>query len=182
MNILDVAMGTGLVAREAMKLVGPTGRVTGVDPSAGMLKQARQSINATMVVGVGQAIPFADASFDFVSLGYALRHLPDLNIAFSEFFRVLKPGGKVCILEISRPKARHRRALLKLYFKVVLPVLSRIIRTRPETRRLWTYYWETIDQCVPPETVIAALGAAGFRSETRILSLGLFSEFSAVKE
>lgn len=181
MNVLDVAMGTGLVAREAMRLVGDTGRVIGVDPSPGMLKQARQSIKATAVVGVGQAIPFADASFDFVSMGYALRHLPDLNTAFAEFFRVLKPGGRVCILEISRPKRRHRRALLALYFKGILPVLSRLIRTRPETRKLWTYYWETIDQCVPPETVLTALTAAGFKSEKRILSLGLFSEFSATK-
>jgi len=181
MQVLDVAMGTGLVGREATTLVGEKGRVIGVDPSPGMLKQARQSFNATAVVGVGQAIPFADESFDFVSMGYALRHLPDLNAAFSEFYRVLKPGGRVCILEISRPQRRHRRALLKIYFKGLLPLLSRIIRTRPQTRKLWTYYWETIDQCVPPETVLAALKASGFKSEKRILSLGLFSEFSATK-
>jgi len=181
MKMLDVAMGTGLVAREAMRLVGPTGKVIGVDPSAGMLKQARAALNATAVVGVGQSIPFADGAFDFVSMGYALRHLPDLHPAFCEFHRVLKPGGRVCILEISRPTGRISRMAMAVYFRAVLPVLARLVRTKPATRELWIYYWDTIDQCVPPETVLAALQQAGFATVKRTRQLGIFSEFVAMK-
>ncbi len=182
MKMLDVAMGTGLVAREAMRLVGQTGKVIGVDPSAGMLKQARAALNATAVVGVGQSIPFVSGSFDFVSMGYALRHLPDLHTAFGEFHRVLKPGGRVCILEISRPAGRFSRMMMAVYFRAVLPVLARVVRTQPATRELWVYYWDTIDQCVPPETVVAALKHAGFGTVSRNRQLGIFSEFVAVKD
>jgi demethylmenaquinone methyltransferase / 2-methoxy-6-polyprenyl-1,4-benzoquinol methylase len=186
MKVLDVAMGTGLVAREAMTLVGPTGRVIGVDPSPGMLGQARAALGggangATAVVGVGQSIPFADESFDFVSMGYALRHLPDLRTAFAEFHRVLKPGGKACVLEISRPSGRVGRAAMGMYFRAVLPALGRVMRTKARTRYLWTYYWETIDQCVPPDVVLTALREAGFAKAERNVSLGMFSEFVATK-
>jgi demethylmenaquinone methyltransferase/2-methoxy-6-polyprenyl-1,4-benzoquinol methylase len=181
MKVLDVAMGTGLVAREAMTLVGPAGRVIGVDPSPGMLAQARAALDATAVVGVGQSIPFADESFDFVSMGYALRHLPDLRVAFGEFFRVLKPGGRACVLEISRPSGPVGRAMMGMYFRAVLPALGRVMRTKARTRYLWTYYWETIDRCVPPDVVLSALRDAGFARAERNVSLGMFSEFVAVK-
>jgi demethylmenaquinone methyltransferase/2-methoxy-6-polyprenyl-1,4-benzoquinol methylase len=182
MNVLDVAMGTGLVAREAMRVVGDRGRVVGVDPSAGMLREAIATIaGARAVVGVGQAIPFANDAFDFVSMGYALRHLPDLRPAFAEFHRVLKPGGRACILEISRPTGGASRWMMGAYFRGVLPTLARVIRTKPQTRHLWTYYWETIDQCVPPDTVLAAMRDAGFRNVRRNLSLGMFSEFVGEK-
>jgi demethylmenaquinone methyltransferase/2-methoxy-6-polyprenyl-1,4-benzoquinol methylase len=181
MRVLDVAMGTGLVAREALGVVGDGGRVIGVDPSVGMLHEARSSIHASAVVGVGQSVPFADNAFDFVSMGYALRHLPDLRAAFSEFHRVLRPGGQVCILEISRPAGQLSRQLMGAYFRILLPTLSRVLDTRPQTRHLWTYYWETIDQCVPPDKVLNALTEAGFIKATRNLSLGMFSEFVAEK-
>jgi demethylmenaquinone methyltransferase/2-methoxy-6-polyprenyl-1,4-benzoquinol methylase len=181
MKVLDVAMGTGLVAREAMGIVGKAGRVVGVDPSVGMLRQARAAIRASAVVGVGQSIPFAEGSFDFISMGYALRHLPDLRPAFSEFHRVLRPGGRVCILEISRPAGRVGRQLMSAYFRLLLPSLSRILDTRPKTRHLWKYYWETIDQCVAPQRVLDALADAGFTMPKRNLSLGMFSEFVAIK-
>jgi demethylmenaquinone methyltransferase/2-methoxy-6-polyprenyl-1,4-benzoquinol methylase len=181
MQVLDVAMGTGLVAREAIGIVGDRGRVIGVDPSPGMLAQARAALNATAVVGVGQSIPFASDAFDFVSMGYALRHLPDLRAAFAEFYRVLKPGGRACILEISRPTGRLSRLAMGAYFRGVLPVLARVVRTRPATRELWTYYWETIDGCVPPDAVVAALREAGFQIVSRHRNLGIFSEFVAVK-
>ena len=181
MRVLDVAVGTGLVAREGVLITGDPKLVLGVDPSLGMITEARKTVPISIARGVAEELPVADEKFDFLSMGYALRHLSDLTPAFREFHRVLKPGGRVCILEISRPKARHRRAVLKIYFKGLLPLLSLILRTRPQTRKLWTYYWETIDGCVPPETVLAALKAAGFKSEKRILSLGLFSEFIATK-
>src|SRR5688572_32581148 len=98
MKVLDVATGTGLVAREALAIVGAQGSVTGLDPSAGMLEQAR-TLAFSIVRGHGERLPFGPASFDFVSMGYALRHVSDLPALFGEMKRVLRPGGTACVLE-----------------------------------------------------------------------------------
>ena len=98
MHVLDVATGTGLVAREAMAIIGPEGTVVGLDPSAGMLAEAHRLLPMRLVRGRGERLPLRDASFDFVSMGFALRHVTDLNALFGEFHRVLKPGGSLCVL------------------------------------------------------------------------------------
>lgn len=180
-TVLDVAIGTGLVAREAKRIVGDAGRVIGLDPSAGMIAQAMATLDLPAVMGVGEQLPFADGSVDFISMGYALRHLSDLTKAFSEFARVLKPGGRICLLEIARPKNAIGRRMMELYFRGVLPILSRVVSTQPQTKQLWIYYWETIDQCVPAETVLAALTAAGLSSPKRVTELGMFAEYTATK-
>lgn len=181
MRILDVAMGTGLVAREAAAIVGDASLVLGVDPSAGMLGEARRTLGVSAVMGVGEALPVGDATFDFVSMGYALRHLPDLGAAFGEFSRVLKPGGRVCVLEISRPRGIVGRAALAVYFRGALPMLSRIIGTSAQTRLLWRYYWQTIDACVEPAVVLRSLSDAGFTDATRRVQFGTFSTFVATR-
>lgn len=178
MRVLDVAMGTGLVAREAATLAGDPSLVLGVDPSFGMLSQARQTVpGVAAVLGVGESLPVADASVDFVSMGYALRHLPDLRTTFAEFARAVRPGGKVCILEISRPAGAVGRRVLDIYFRAVLPALARVVGSSTQTRELWKYYWKTIDLCVPPDQVMAALRDAGFRDVDRKVDLGIFSAF-----
>jgi demethylmenaquinone methyltransferase/2-methoxy-6-polyprenyl-1,4-benzoquinol methylase len=181
MRVLDVAMGTGLVAREAANLVGPTGRVIGVDPSDGMLGQAKSLGSVRAIQGQGEMLPLADEQFDLVSMGYALRHLADLRTTFAEFRRVLRPGGRVCILEITRPRGAPARWAFEAYFRCILPTASRVLGTKPRTRTLWHYYWETIEHCVPPATVIEALERAGFTDVRRNVSLGLFSEYVATR-
>src|SRR2546421_5057700 len=79
MNTLDIAVGTGLVAREEIRLTGNPNLVIGIDPSIGMMRQAVQSLGISAILGIGEQIPIASAQFDFLSLGYALRHLADLN-------------------------------------------------------------------------------------------------------
>ena len=127
MRVVDIGVGTGLVAREAVKLVGDPALVVGVDPSPGMMSQAHLP-GVQLVEGRAEAIPFPDASFDFLSMGYALRHIGDLSAAFSEFHRVLKPGGRLCLLEITKPEHAWSQALLKAYMRGVVPVLARLIR------------------------------------------------------
>ena len=90
MRVLDVGTGTGLVAREAVAIVGDPTLVTGVDPSPGMLGAAHLPAGVELKVGGAESIPAATASADFVSMGFALRHVPDLTPAFAEFFRVLR--------------------------------------------------------------------------------------------
>ncbi|MBT2327059.1 class I SAM-dependent methyltransferase [Variovorax paradoxus] len=178
-QVIDVGIGTGLVAREALALIGPGGRLTGVDPSAGMLKQvALQGVQ--LCAGRAEALPCADGTADFLSMGYALRHLSDVRAAFAEFHRVLRPGGRLLVLEITRPASRIGTALLRGYMRTVVPVIARLAAKQRTTPELWRFYWDTIEACIPPATVIAALEAAGFTQVQRHVELGIFSEYTAV--
>ncbi len=183
MRVLDVATGTGLVAREAARLAGDPRLVIGVDPSAGMIGQAGQRLPIRLIRARAEQLPFPDASFDFLSMGYALRHVADLTATFREYRRVLKPGGIACVLELTRPKGAIRQALLRAYMKGLIPCLSRIAtpdrENRAGTTLLWHYYWETIESCVEPETVMSAMSQAGFAHVGRRVRLGLFSDFVA---
>src|SRR5262245_57959998 len=91
MRLLDVATGTGLVAGGAVEILRDPHGVVGVDPSAGMLREARAALSVPLVRGRGEALPFRDGTFDMLSMGFALRHVPDLELAFAEYRRVLKP-------------------------------------------------------------------------------------------
>jgi demethylmenaquinone methyltransferase/2-methoxy-6-polyprenyl-1,4-benzoquinol methylase len=177
-RVLDVATGTGLVAREAVAIVGDARRVVGLDPSPGMLREARRLLGIPATLGAGEALPCRDASVDFLSMGYALRHLADLTVTFREFLRVLRPGGTVLVLELTRPPSRFHRAFLRLYIKGVIPVLSRLTTRNRDAALLWRYFWDTIEVCVPPERIMAALTDAGFADVKRELVLGMFSEYT----
>jgi len=177
MRVLDVAVGTGLVAREAARIVGDHGSVTGVDPSAGMMSASAAGL--TLVRGRAEALPFATGAFDFLTLGFALRHLSDLDRVFGEFHRVLKPGGRLLVLEITRPEGRVATALLKAYLRGVVPWVARLVGRNRETPALYRYYWDTIEACVSPAQVMASIAAAGFAGVRRGLALRIFSEYGA---
>jgi demethylmenaquinone methyltransferase / 2-methoxy-6-polyprenyl-1,4-benzoquinol methylase len=179
MQVIDVGTGTGLVAREAARLVGPRGSVLGVDPSAAMLANARATAGVRLTLGCAESIPAPDASADFLCLGYALRHISDLSVAFQEFRRVLRPGGRLCLLEITRPENRWRRALLKTYMRTLVPWAARVLAREPDTPLLMRYYWDTIEACIAPPRIVAALDAAGFAEVTRRVELGIFSQYCA---
>ena len=181
MRVLDVAMGTGLVTREAMALVGASGQVIGLDPSIGMVSEAKRTLSLDVVLGRGELLPLQSQTFDFLSMGYALRHVNDIDAAAREYFRVLKPGGRVCLLEITRPRSHVALFALRVYMKGVVPLLTRLLTRRAETVKLMEYYWDTIAACVPPETILAALKRAGFSTVRRHTELGIFSEYVGVK-
>jgi demethylmenaquinone methyltransferase/2-methoxy-6-polyprenyl-1,4-benzoquinol methylase len=181
MRVLDVACGTGLVTREELAVVGAGGAVVGLDPSAGMLSQARRSLPITAVMGLGESLPVREGSVAFLSMGYALRHLSDLVAAFREFHRVLRPGGTVCILELTPPRHPVTRSLLRLYVRGVIPVLARFTARHGETSLLWRYFWDTMDACVPPDVVMEALRSAGFEDVRRFVEIKLFSEYTGRK-
>lgn len=181
LRVLDVACGTGLVAVEAARILGGAENITCLDPSEGMLAEARKKLAATFVLGRAEEMPFPAESFDFLTMGYALRHVTSLEETFREYHRVLRPGGKVLILEVTKPSGRLGRALFYLYFGRIYPALTQLFTRSREARDMMKYYWETMDACVPPEVVLQALQAAGFREVQRLPMLGLFSEYSAVK-
>ncbi len=178
MRVVDVGTGTGLVAAEAVRLCGDAALVTGIDPSPGMLAHARLPDGVRLLEGRAESIPLPDGCADFVSMGYALRHLSDLSAAFREFRRVLVPGGRVCVLEITRPEGRLATLLLRAYMRGVVPALSRVVSRSPEMPRLMRYYWDTIEACVPPHRVLETLCAAGFTGVSRHVEARLFSEYT----
>lgn len=179
-EVLDVGIGTGLVAREALALIGPQGRVVGVDPSPGMMGEVALP-GVELVCGRAEALPRESAGSDFVSMGYALRHITDVSAAFAEFHRVLRPGGRLLVLEITKPSGRIGAAVLKTYMRAVVPMIAAVVSRQRDTAELWRYYWDTIESCIPPESVLAALRAAGFENVQRHVELGIFSEYTAVK-
>lgn len=179
-QVLDVGVGTGLVAREALGIIGSGGGLIGVDPSAGMMRQVDLP-GVELREGRAEALPVEDSSRDFVSMGYALRHIDDVAAAFAEFHRVLRPGGRLLVLEISKPASGLGTALLKGYMRAVVPLIARVVARRRDTAHLWRYYWDTIEACIPPAQVQEALRAAGFMQVDRYVELGIFSEYRAVK-
>jgi demethylmenaquinone methyltransferase / 2-methoxy-6-polyprenyl-1,4-benzoquinol methylase len=182
MRALDVGCGTGVLAAHAERIVGAggaAGSVVALDPSLGMLRQAGRRGVARRVRALGEALPFASGRFDFLSMGYALRHVADLRAAFAEYRRVLQPGGKVLLLEITRPEGRLAFRAAKLFLGGLVPRLARL-RGGAGPRRLMEYYWDTIEHCVPPATILAALEEAGFAGAARRVQYGMLSEYSAV--
>jgi len=178
MKVVDVGCGTGLLAREALAVVGAAGALTGVDPSPGMMREAKVP-GAAFVEGRAEKIPLPDGASDFLSMGYALRHIDDVEVAFAEFRRVLRPGGRLVILEITRPAGAFGRFMLRLYMRAFVPLVARLLARRAETPRLFRYYWDTIDACIAPPQVLAALQRAGFVDVKRHVELGIFSEYTA---
>lgn len=181
MRLLDVATGTGLVARSAVQILGDPAAVVGLDPSAGMLREARKALRSPLVQGRAEDLPFDDGCFDVVSVGYALRHVADLGVAFRECLRVLKPGGRLVVLEITRPRSAVSRGLVRLYFQAVLPVIMRVSTGSVEAGRLTRYYWDTIAECVPPDTIMAVMRSSGLAAVERRVLGGILSEYVARK-
>jgi len=177
-RMLDVAIGTGLVAREGLRILGRREAVTGLDLSEGMLAEARRGLAIPLIRARAEALPLADASFDFLSMGYALRHVPDLGAAFAEYRRVLRPGGRLLLLEIGRPDSPLAYRAARFYLGRVVPALSRL-SGGPRAGLMMRYYWDTIDACVPPATILAALAGAGFAAPRCETQLGLFRAYTA---
>lgn len=177
-RLLDLATGTGVVARAATEL---TDSIVGSDASIGMLRAGRPKHRLPLVQNVGERLPFRDRSFDMVTIGFALRHFADLHILFAELFRVLSPGGRVLILEITPPRSRAGSALLRFHLNRVVPTLARLRSRNAEAEKLMHYYWDTIRACVPPQTILDALGEAGFENPKRHVELGTFSEYTATR-
>lgn len=182
MQVLDVACGPGLVTQCALDLVGPLGLVIGLDPSIGMLREAQKSPCRNFVRGVGERLPFPDQSFDFLSMGYALRHVADLKEAFAEYHRVLKPGGIVLLLEISRPRSSALLVLSRFYIKTVLGKVFSAATHNRDMQTLMGYWWDTTEYCVPPETILNVLREVGFADcSLKEWWSGVLRDYRAVK-
>lgn len=181
MRLLDVATGTGLAAQAALDLGIKPRDIVGLDPSAGMLRENQKRRSIPLIQGLGEHLPFPNNTFDFISMGYALRHVEDLIALFCEFNRVLKPTGRVLIMEISRPNSPRAFALGQWYMNRFLPRVLRLFTRNPDAGRLMQFYWATIAECVPPETIMESLSAAGLTEVARKRTGSMLSDYSAIK-
>lgn len=130
---LDVCCGTGMLALEMARVVGPGGKVTGLDFCENMLARAVQNIEKTpcggvisLVKGNAAGLPFEDNSFDCAIIGFALRNVPDIAKTIREMARVVRPGGKVVSLELSKPSAPVFKQAYYLYFNRIVPMLGKL--------------------------------------------------------
>jgi demethylmenaquinone methyltransferase/2-methoxy-6-polyprenyl-1,4-benzoquinol methylase len=180
-RVLDVAVGTGLVAREALRITGSGGFVAGLDLSAAMLREAQHSLPISLVQGRAEQLPLAADSLNFLAMGYGLRHVAELGTVFREYRRVLCPGGTVLLLEIGAPSTPGRRFVARLLLGRVVPFLCRWTTRAAETRLLMRYYWDTIENCVPAATIIEALRDAGFEDVACRTEFDLFRAYCGHK-
>lgn len=182
MQMLDVACGPALMAQWARDIVGPSGSVIGLDPSIGMLREAQKGPCDKLVQGVGERLPFPDASFDFLSMGYALRHVSDLTETFLEYRRVLRPGGIVLLLDVGRPRSPLLLSLSRFYIKTVLGSVFAASTGNRDMKTLMEYWWDTTEYCVPSETILTTLKEVGFTDcSSHELFNGLLRDYRAVK-
>lgn len=180
-RLLDIATGTGVVARAALTITGSTNDIIGMDPSVGMLLAGREKERFPLVEAGSEHLPFRDASFDMITIGFALRHFADLDAVFRDCRRVLRPGGRILILEITAPASRVARAFLGAYMGCIVPALATLITRRRKVGRMLAYYWATTRDCVRPNVILDALRDAGFGDVKRHAELWMFSEYSATR-
>lgn len=179
MKLLDLASGTGVVARAAIEVTQDPRAVLGMDASYGMLRSGRSANRK--VQAPAERLPLRDAAFDRISIGFALRHFADLSVVFSECRRVLRPGGKLLVLEITAPESRVARAFLGAYMGHFAPAVIRVRTRSARTAELFRYYWETTRDCVRPEVIVEAMRDAGFENVQRNIALGIFSEYTGTR-
>lgn len=177
--LLDVGCGTGLLAHAALSVVGEGGSVTAIDPSRAMIDRARRRGISSVRLGVAESLPFADASFDVITMGYALRHVSDIDRAFGEFRRVLRPGGRVLLLEQTPPGSRLGRMFFRAYMARFVPALTRVVTGSADAQELMAYYWRTIEACVAPAAILESLRRTGFEEVRRHVEKAAFSEYTA---
>ena len=179
MKLLDIATGTGVVARPAVQILGNASAVVGMDASIGMLLAGHTG--NPKVQAPAELLPVRDESVDRVTIGFALRHFADLRAVFAECRRVLRPGGRLLVLEITAPESRVARAFLGAYMGRFAPLVIRLRTRSPRTAELFRYYWETTRDCVRPEVILEAMREAGLDEPQRSVELGIFSEYSATR-
>jgi len=163
--ILDLAGGTGDLALKFARQVGPQGHVVLADINAAMLEQGRRRLvdagiagNLTIAQVDAEDLPFDDSSFDRITMAFGLRNVTDKEAALKSMFRVLKPGGKVLILEFSQPSKSVKPAY-DLYSFKILPLLGKIVAKDEES---YQYLAESIRMHPDQESLLAMMNDAGF--------------------
>lgn len=176
LNVLDVACGTGDFTIEIARKVPQGSTVVGVDISDGMIavgleKLAKLGIDAALEVADCEALPYEDNTFDRISVGFGVRNFEHLELGLSEMYRVLAPGGKLVILELSVPSNAFIRWCYKLYFLKILPFIGGLVSG---DRSAYEYLPASVLRFPAPDKFMSLMKSAGFDVvEHRAMTLGV---------
>ncbi len=184
-NILDVATGTGDFAVTSYKILKPE-QVTGIDISDGMLEIGRKKVKKLglesqiqLLNGDSEAIFFDDSSFDAVTVAFGVRNFENLERGLSEIYRVLKPGGKLIVLEFSKPSLPVIKNLYNFYMRFVTPKIGKLISKNNEA---YQYLNNSVQKFPEREKFIQILNQLKYRhSFYKTLSLGICTIYCGEK-
>lgn len=165
-RVLDLAAGTGDLSARFSGLVGPEGLVVFSDINASMLEQGRERMlnegrvgNLRYVQADAQYLPFPDNHFDCVTIGFGLRNVTDKQLALNAIYRVIKPGGRLLVLEFSKPTNKPLEKIYDLYSFTLLPKIGKLVTQDEESYR---YLAESIRMHPNQETLKEMMQQAGF--------------------
>jgi demethylmenaquinone methyltransferase/2-methoxy-6-polyprenyl-1,4-benzoquinol methylase len=154
-RVLDVCCGTGELA---LACAAEGGRVTGLDFSERMLERARRKRGEVgWIAGDAVALPFGEEEFDAATVGFGVRNVPELERALAELWRVLRPGGRLAILEITRPRGLLA-PFYRLWFDILVPALGKAL----PGGSAYTYLPASVRRFPGPDELAALIEAAGF--------------------
>ncbi len=184
-NILDVATGTGDFAITSYEILKPE-RITGIDISEGMLEIGRKKIekaglqqNIELLNGDSEAILFDDDTFDAVTVAFGVRNFENLEKGLEEIKRVLKPGGKLIVLECTKPSAPVIKQLYNFYMNTITPKIGKIIAKNNEA---YQYLNDSVLQFPEKESFIHILNQSNYRNAFyKTLTLGICTIYCAEK-
>jgi demethylmenaquinone methyltransferase / 2-methoxy-6-polyprenyl-1,4-benzoquinol methylase len=161
---LDVCCGTADWTVLLAEAVGPDGKVAGLDFSESMLASGRPKVanypNIDLIQGNAMELPFPDNSFDYVTIGFGLRNVPDYGQVLSEMHRVLKPGGMAACLETSQTEIPVYRQLFRFYFKHIMPLFGRLFA---KSYNEYSWLQESADDFPGSKQLAQMFVEAGFR-------------------
>ncbi len=184
-SILDIATGTGDLAIQAAHYF-PNAQITGIDISTGMLERGREKIanlllnkQIELLEGDSEAINFAEGTFDAVTVGFGVRNFANLRKGIGEMYRVLKPGGRMVILEFSKPCQRIFRALYNFYMKLIAPGVASWVTRNKEA---YQYLHNSVKAFPEGEEFLHVLQQTGFKEiSLKRLSLGICTIYCGTK-
>ena len=182
-RILDLATGTGDLGFECGKRAGDI-QVIGVDPSMPMLREGEKKNESranpvAFLCGDGECLPFGGGTFDGVTIGFGIRNVAELETALNEMCRVLKVGGRVAVLEFSRPRIPVFRGLYNFYFQRILPRIGHMVSRDPNAYR---YLYESVMRFPEGDDFCQRLSDAGFANIQAVrLSFGIATIYLASK-
>lgn len=178
-HILDVATGTADLAI-MMARYFPQSKITGVDISSGMLEIGRQKVarlqleeRIDLQTGDSEALPFTDHQFDAITVAFGVRNFENLEKGLKEMRRVLKPGGKLVVLEFSQPQTPGIRQLYSLYLRLVAPGIGKLLS---RSREAYQYLNDSVQAFPEGQRFLRILDSCGYENaRLRRLSLGICS-------
>jgi demethylmenaquinone methyltransferase/2-methoxy-6-polyprenyl-1,4-benzoquinol methylase len=169
---LDVATGTGDLAFELARRVGPSGRVVGSDFSERMLELAGEKASGASNVRFewanALALPYGDGEFDAATVGFGARNFSDLEAGLREMVRVVRPGGRVVVLEITTPRRPPLSVFFEFWFDRIVPALGRIAGDA----QAYSYLPDSVRRFPGPEELASVMWRLGLRDVSYVLTAG----------